>query len=638
MADLKEFNYEVGSDLASTYTTDGEKCLRDLSKINIFLGPNSSGKSRFLRSFFAQKEHAINYDDLSAKTIFDLLNEYSQRLKTVLNIPHATRISDFDFGQMSVVFNGGYSTEFLKEPGHDFENFIKMISNLDAALERGRDIQLYFSGHSRLGRIGNPTDRQSCIEETRRVLKELRRAQERLKQPLKKIYIPTLRGLRPIGEGDVFKSRTLADYFMGRNDLNIVTGLNFYDILDEKVRGYTEDRNQLKKYEEFLERYIFHKKVTLIPKKGDDCVSIKIGNESDHPIYKLGDGVQQLIIITYPMFFADDPTVFYIEEPDLYLHPGLQRRLFEVLLTNKNLKRHQFFFTTHSNHFLDMTLDFNNISVYSFTKSVSEENHKVEFQIEQCSAAQSSLLRDIGVKNSSVFLTNATIWVEGISDRIYLRYFLKKYFSQKNVEWKEDKHYSFVEYQGSNLPHFTFDFDKIDIKYLCSHGFFILDGDVDESKPQWKDKLDQYNGSEGFHIIDGKETENLIPDSILRLRLKQILEKSGKDLTESNITQICDEVSYGNRLHAKQGGKFQGIGAYLDEAVERGAEKFRCKTKVKDLKKLGTETGTINAKKADFARKMVKLLDENASAWEMTGELEKLCRKIEVFIEKQNSQ
>ena len=79
------------------------------------------------------------------------------------------------------------------------------------------------------------------------------------------------------------------------------------------------------------------------------------------------------------------------------------------------------------------------------------------------------LLKELGVQNSSVFLTNATIWVEGITDRLYLRAYMKKYLSElkrsdtskdkekflKYSQLKEDIHYSFVEYQINHSSHFT---------------------------------------------------------------------------------------------------------------------------------------------------------------------------------------
>jgi hypothetical protein len=76
----------------------------------------------------------------------------------------------------------------------------------------------------------------------------------------------------------------------------------------------------------------------------------------------------------------------------------------------------------------------------------------------------------LGVRPSATYLANATIWVEGVSDCAYLRaymeafvYYLKvrgngwgQSLAQRLDQYKEDRHYAFVEYSGANLTHFSF--------------------------------------------------------------------------------------------------------------------------------------------------------------------------------------
>ena len=80
-----------------------------------------------------------------------------------------------------------------------------------------------------------------------------------------------------------------------------------------------------------------------------------------------------------------------------------------------------------------MTLDFANISVFHFSKIEDEnkiEAEKPSFKVEVASAQDRRILMNLGVQNSSVFLSNATIWVEGITDRLYLRAYMKKYIEE----------------------------------------------------------------------------------------------------------------------------------------------------------------------------------------------------------------
>ena len=115
-------------------------------------------------------------------------------------------------------------------------------------------------------------------------------------------------------------------------------------------------------------------------------------------------------------------------------------------------------------------------------------------------------LLELGVRPSATYLANATIWVEGVSDCAYLRAYMKafvhylklrgkdwgKRLAQRLEQYKEDRHYAFVEYNGSNLEHFSFEnkeFDdgqaeaesvrKISVPDLCATAIVIADGSED---------------------------------------------------------------------------------------------------------------------------------------------------------------
>jgi len=97
------------------------------------------------------------------------------------------------------------------------------------------------------------------------------------------------------------------------------------------------ERKSVRNYEYFLSKKFFPgQSVTLIPveESNNDVVHIKIGNKEERPIYDLGDGMQSLIICTYPIVTETEPgSLFFLEEPDLCMHPSLQRTFLEVLKT-----------------------------------------------------------------------------------------------------------------------------------------------------------------------------------------------------------------------------------------------------------------------------------------------------------------
>lgn len=140
------------------------------------------------------------------------------------------------------------------------------------------------------------------------------------------------------------------------------------------------------------------------------------------------------------------------------MHPGLQRRFIETLLNAKLFPQHQYFLTTHSNHLLDTSLEQSSISIYHFSDSlIPKESDGARFLVRNVQSADFSVLYDLGVRNSSVFLANCTIFVEGITDRLYLQKYLDLYFKAYPGEfkYKRDIHYTFAEYAGSNITHWV---------------------------------------------------------------------------------------------------------------------------------------------------------------------------------------
>jgi len=345
-----------------------------------------------------------------------------------------------------------------------------------------------------------------------------------------------------------------------------------------------------------------NKKITIIPRLKEKDVYINIEGEEDRPIYNLGEGVQAIIILTYPLFFNKGKNLkIYIEEPDVYLHPGFQRILIETLLNTKGFEEFQYFFTTHSNHFLDMTLDYKEISVYKFTKE------KEQFFIHNIDNPDITLLEHLGVKNSSVFLTNCTIWVEGITDRIYIRKYLELYqesLSKESKKYFEDIHYSFVEYGGNNITHWSFlDTSGINVERLCGKLFLLTDSDNAKSGAKYErfTKLQQKLGDQ-YYCLQAKEIENLLTKEILLETLK-----------------LIDKTKDKESIKFKDKAKFNpntAIGTFIDNHIEGLNKMYK------------NESGTIK-EKVQFAQGVVNvLLDFN----QLTDEAQKLTMKIYNFI------
>src|SRR5262249_19746078 len=145
---------------------------------------------------------------------------------------------------------------------------------------------------------------------------------ENEKYDFEKIYIPTIRGLRHLTDDklDVFQLRTLKDYFNGnQNDkkLNkgIFTGLNLYEEIKKLLLGNLTKREFIRSFEKFLGDSFFNgQDVSIIPAIDSDVLYVKIGDEQERPIYDLGDGIQSIIILTFPLFANKDKNLLVFIE------------------------------------------------------------------------------------------------------------------------------------------------------------------------------------------------------------------------------------------------------------------------------------------------------------------------------------
>lgn len=611
---------QLKTEVTKQYTTGEEdNNLNNLSKINIFIGPNNSGKSRFMRDLFSIKEINYSYKQLNLENVkneFDRQNLIIQEFykKYGLEQLNAFNISDYRIEEQ-------YSA--LR-----FFDIIDSYKNIFI----GDDI-------SSVGYVSNNNgyftfSKEAINEKVNSVLSSFKNAaqdyiinNDKYDFSNDSIYIPILRGLRSINyqneeftREDFYLERTKNDYFKNseiafnseESTKSIFTGLSLYDDVQELLLGNHEQRKLVKDFEIFLSQTFFqNKKITIIPRLKEKDVYINIeGEKEDRPIYNLGEGVQAIIILTYPLFFNKGKNLkIYIEEPDVYLHPGFQRILIETLLKTKGFEEFQYFFTTHSNHFLDMTLDYKEISVFKFTKE------KDKFYIDNIDNPDITLLEHLGVKNSSVFLTNCTIWVEGITDRIYIRKYLELYqesLLDTEKKYFEDVHYSFVEYGGNNITHWSF-LDKedhpINVEKLCGKLFLITDNDNAKEGSEKYNRIQQLkeNLGERYYCLNVKEIENLLTKDTLLKTLKVIDKAKDKDqITFKDLYQFKEKSS---------------IGTFIDNHFE-GLKK----------KKYSTDSGTIKDK-VSFAQGVIQII-KNFD--DVRPEAKVLTEKIYNFIKENN--
>ncbi|MCH7382853.1 AAA family ATPase [Acinetobacter dispersus] len=631
----------------------------EIKRLNFFIGKNNAGKSRFLRSIFSSKNNSHIYQIDYFRRLLFISKELKNNSKYD-SFKKSKFYTDF-FDQLNSFLTIINSSTHNNSSDH-FKYCLDYLNSMNLLNEFG------FEQHPSILKSEFNDQYEKSLNS---------------KIDHEKFYIPILRGMRPVTDFEnkqPYIERAQKDYFNDSkrfNSRNIITGECLYHELRIHLLGEPEQRDLIRKYEEKLSQYFFdNDPVSLIPKHDQDMVNIKIGKDKQFPISQLGDGLQQALILTYEAYIKRRSTEsnnqifsFFIEEPELHMHAGMIRQLMNFYLNETN---HYYFFTTHSNHLLDMADESDEVIIQKIIKEPKTENlSEFDFKIFRCDRDR-DLLASLGVKPSSVYLANCTIWVEGITDRLYITKYMEKYLeelSNKNKKtedqvksdlkyysklrrFMQNYHYTFVEYAGSNLVHWDFsdEFtnhlnDKgMNAMLTTSSVLLIADGDI-QSKSNRVEQLTQTLGKQ-FLLLECKETENTLPTNLinlacrikfvglsdaltsntpLKLRLDSLLSIEGMQNTTKegfDINLLTDDVNY---FHKKN-----GIGKIIDAKIN--ISNLRTPDD-KPKKCFADASGTIK-EKLKFCRLILTLMDH--VDWQLTESARDLCEKVFNHIENSN--
>lgn len=541
--------------------------LPNLSKLNIFIAPNNSGKSRLIRHFYSEPlSYKPDKSFINLKDVNGIIHKIKEVIRT-----------NPDINEIKTKYGNLEEINIITEQG-----MLDLI-DLIAKLNRDSDILIGQSSHStgnvNHGILGTMlkmelANLEKCLDYKN--LTELVQG-----YPMLKVYLPIMRSLhilnntfnhdnplsdlflKKIEDGyqlttpninldsneDIFFKKINEEYHFTEDENNLViTGQKYWKILKDLLLGDMSERKLVEEYQRFLSQDIFdNQQVVLIPRdrKEDMYLYIKIGEEREQPIHFLGDGLQNIILSTLTAFlYPGRKKLFFIEEPEVWMHPGMQRRLINAWMTNPSFDNSQLFITTHSNHFLDVTLDHSDVSLYTITKNkqsetVPREEYLPNFTIIPLRYGDTSIVDDLGLRNSSVYLANCSIWVEGITDRLYIRKILEL-MDQENSKYIEDLHYTIIEYSGSNITHYFVDKDKIDTNPITGGNklLLVVDGDSHNKQNGKRGELLYKILGERYYPLELKEVENLISKLVL---IETIVEFIGENYRKELKTDFEEQ-------------------------------------------------------------------------------------------------
>jgi len=205
---------------------------------------------------------------------------------------------------------------------------------------------------------------------------------------------------------------------------------------------------------------------------------------------------------------AKRSSICLIEEPEVNLHPNLQRVFAKMIAETAVENDLQLFIATHSSTLLN--IDTWGTGDVGFFTTDGEEVREIPLS--------NQLLDMLGIRGSDIFQSNGIVWVEGPSDRIYIKSLLDKIQKQKygKIIYLENTHYSFSFFGGSCLTHFGEEEkdplesetdELISLLSMNRHAAIFLDQDNDFG-------VDDYGNS--FPVTKFGKTKTRVIDSIIK--------------------------------------------------------------------------------------------------------------------------
>ncbi len=348
-----------------------------LNRINIFIGPQASGKSvtaklvYFFKGVFSYLRiegliKGSNIDETIA-SYMRLFNDYFPENTYEKNGSFTIK---YEFGDYSITANREAYREVYFEFSKSYIDFFAFLKKLRKSHPDASDSLLIYYDY---------------------------RKNEIKNNLAGNIFIPAGRSFFSNLENVIF---TLV-----HNEISIDKFMSQFGMMYERAKLMESKDASDYPHKEFMEQLISEIIAGhYIRRNGKDYIDIKDGNSIS--INQASSGQQEalpMMLILKHLMYDDSNQSVFLEEPEAHLFPSSQQKIVKLIATifNAPKHQHQFIITTHSPYILT---SFNNLLQAGIAENELSEKEKLykiinKFEILQPGTVNAFLMKDGGVEN-----------------------------------------------------------------------------------------------------------------------------------------------------------------------------------------------------------------------------------------------
>lgn len=291
---------------------------------------------------------------------------------------------------------------------------------------------------------------------------------------------------------------------------------------------YAESRERRDLINDFVRQVLNDPEAELVAAHDRSRLSVALNGQL-LPLQNLGSGTAQVIALAV-LILSNTGSLICVEEPEVFLHPALQRLLIDYLAS---LADERILLATHSAAMLDRGLG-------PITAIANDQRDGVTVSSVVSTVQAALLVQNLGYRASDLLQANAVIWIEGPSDRLYINQWLSKV----DDDLIEGVHFNYVIYGGALATELTAadsgvpsDGPGVDMFKINRNSVLVIDADsADGSLSPTKQRLrSEFQAAQVGHcwVTEGYTIENYADVEALRSAMVTVHPDAGPRWTFS---------------------------------------------------------------------------------------------------------